>query len=284
MLLLAISHRKTTMSEFASHILVVLAVLAISSLVSFLIFPLLLERRGVHMYKTKFGRALVFDSLDADEEPIRLLNVGGVFQSVVYTSPELQSELACNYHQSFSEAARQVPEVKRALIMGGGGFALPSHFIAHSKRLELDVVEIDPKIIEIAHEHFFLGETEALSQGRLNVICDDAWDFLKQSDKTYDFIVNDAFVKGRPLGPFTREEGVDVICSHLSEQGVYMANVRSSLDGSNAAIIDELAAIFRGTFKKLYLVPEKPGSPHDMAYNALIASNRELKLSGAREL
>lgn len=44
-------------------------------------FPRLLALRGItYVPKTMFGKALIFDSQDADGTPIRLLNVNNAFQ------------------------------------------------------------------------------------------------------------------------------------------------------------------------------------------------------------
>ena len=260
------------------------ATVALVCLVLWFAFPRLLAWRGVHLIPTRFGRALVFDSYDEDETPLRLLNVGGVFQSVVYTAPELADALACAYHRSFAAAIRQVKGVRRGLVMGGGGFALPAHLLAHSTRMELDVVEIDPAIIGIAREYFRLDEIEEAAKGRLNIVCDDAWTYLNEVESSFDFVVNDAFSRATPLGPLGEEVGAALIREKIREGGIYLANVRSALDGEDGEAIRSLADLFHGYFAHVYLVPDKPDTPHEEGYNAFIASDAELALEGAREL
>ena len=64
----------------------------------------ILRRRGVYLrLRSKFGPIMVFDSTDDDGVPVRLLNVGGKFQSVGYVDEGLRYELACVYHRYFAE-------------------------------------------------------------------------------------------------------------------------------------------------------------------------------------
>ncbi|MBP3884818.1 MAG: fused MFS/spermidine synthase [Olsenella sp.] len=80
-----------------------------------------LRRRGVRVYpKTKFGPAMVFDSVDDDGVAIRLLNVGGKFQSVSYVDEALRWRLACMYHQYFA----QVVEIQAELWEESGASTL----------------------------------------------------------------------------------------------------------------------------------------------------------------
>lgn len=265
------------MPVWAIIVVVVAAVLA----ANLLLLPYLLRRRGVQLVpRTKFGPAVIFDSEDADGTPVRLLNVGGVFQSVSYVDDDLWAELVCLYHRHFAEVWREVEAPTRVLVLGGGGYSLPKYLVAHYPGCHVDVVEIDPQITELARERFFLDRLEAdfaaESSGRLRVICADGWEWLKASDETYDAIVNDAFSGKRPLGPISGEEGAAVVRDHLAEDGLYLANVRSSLEGRRAEPLRETREAFAGRFAHAYLFPEKPEQPEQLGYNAFVATDRTL--------
>lgn len=246
--------------------------------------PKLLAWRGVDIRRTKFGHAVIFDSEDADKTPIRLLNVGGVYQSVCYVDDDLWTQAACLYHRSFAEAIAKRGGAERVLVLGGGGFSLPKHLIAEFPRMQVDVVEIDPAIIDIAREKFFLDRLEKLAGERLRVVCDDGWAFVRASEKPYDVIVNDAFSGKRPLGPMATDEGAQVVAEHLSPGGLYLANIRSSLEGGKSANLDEAKTAFKKVFAHVYLVPERPEKPRELGYNAFIATQEPLELEGAVEL
>ena len=53
----------------------------------YLLLLWILRLRGVFVTRTKFGVTMVFDSVDADKTPVRLLNVNGTYQSVCSKRP-----------------------------------------------------------------------------------------------------------------------------------------------------------------------------------------------------
>ena len=190
-------------------VLVALASLTLACTVILALLPWLLRRRGVEMRRTRFGITLVFDSEDADRTPVRLLNVNGTFQSVSYVPEGLRFELACEYHRAMADVIeglgrRADGARRRVVVMGGGGYSLPKYLAAHVPYVSVDVIEVDPAITRIARESFFLDEclesTHAESDGRLQLVNDDAWGFLRAADEPYEVIVNDAFSGRRPLG------------------------------------------------------------------------------------
>lgn len=271
-------------------LVILLVVVAACLVVDFVLVPRLLRRRGVTLLpRTKFGAGLIFDTQDEDGTPVRLLNVGGVFQSAAYTTDDLWCELVCVYHRRFAEVWRATGAPGHVLVIGGGGCSLPKYLIAHYPHVHVDVVEIDPQMTEVAREWFFLdrldAEYDAEASGRLSIVCADGWEWLRRSDRCYDSIVNDAFSGKRPLGPIQTDEGARVVAEHLVPGGLYLANVRSSLEGRRAEPLHEVEGAFSARFAHTYLFPEKPETAEELGYNAFVATDRELPaLEGVERL
>ncbi|MCI1666048.1 MAG: fused MFS/spermidine synthase [Atopobiaceae bacterium] len=245
--------------------------------------PRLLEWRGVHLEgRTKFGPALVFDSADADGTAVRLLYVGGTFQSVCYLDDDIWSELVCSYHRTFAEVLSAAGGVGRACVIGGGGYSLPKYLITHDDHMHVDVVEIDPAVTELARRYFLLDRLEGGwdSVHRLGLVTDDGWEWLKRSDEPYDLVVNDAFKGRRPLGAMGCEEGAAIIHDHLTEGGIYLANVRARLEGADRDRLDDTAEAFSHAFAYVHVIPECPEEPGRVGNNVLVASDRDLWVPG----
>lgn len=244
--------------------------------------PWLLRRRGVELRRTKFGLTLVFDSADADGTPVRLLNVNGTFQSVSYVPEDLRFELACVYHRTMASVIEGLGRPVRVMVMGGGGYSLPKYLAAYVPAARTDAVEVDPAITALARERFFLDEcldkTGAEKDGRLRLVNDDAWAFLRAATEPYDVIVNDAFSGNRPLGPLETAEGARVIRERLSAGGVYLANVRCSREGRRSKPLREVEEAFGREFAHVVVVPEWPDEPEKPENNVVIASDAELAL------
>lgn len=239
----------------------------------------LLAWRGVTTQRTKFGLALLFDTEDADGTPVRMLNVNGTFQSACYLNEDIWNELVCEYHRTFARIASSLPRLKRAAVIGGGGFSFPKWLVTHLKPVHVDAVEIDPKVIEIARSSFALDRVERECGERISVICDDGWAWLGKQTQPFELIVNDAFSGKRPLGPLATDEGAKLIHEHLSEGGTYLANVRAPLEGKNSKTLYETIDVFKREFAHVWMIPEAPEEPRRLGNNVLIASDTDLSIN-----
>lgn len=82
------------------------------------------------------------------------------------------------------------PKQERVLVVGLGGGSMV-HFMKHyDPAVKVDVVEIDPKIVEIAEKYFGVK-----TAGNVSVITQDAFVYFKDAKATYDVIYMDAFLK-----------------------------------------------------------------------------------------
>lgn len=234
--------------------------------------PWLLSLRGVEMRRhSLFGTALVFESEDEDGTPVRLLNVNGTFQSASYLSDELWSELVCEYHRTMAAKIDEMGRARSVLVIGGGGYSLPKYLVTHTQRMAVTAVEIDPRITQIARERFFLDRAEELSGGRLELVNADGWMYLRESDRSFDVIINDAFSGSKPLGALSNSEGAALIRAHLSDRGLYLANVRSPLTGRKAKTLGQVKEAFQREFSQVEVIPELPDEPEALANNVIVA-------------
>lgn len=240
---------------------------------------LILRARGVFVTRTKFGLTMIFDSEDADGTPIRLLNVNGTFQSVSYIAPELRFELCVHYHRMMAQLIQQVAPQGRVVILGGGGFSLPKYLATHMHGATVEAIEIDPKIVSLAREHFFLNEALAAASSELRVIEDDAWKVLQNTDTgSIDVLVNEVFAGRKSLGPLGTPDGAQTVKEKLVPGGVYLADVRCPLEGHGSTLLPQVANVFAQEFEHIAYVPEWPDTPKTPGNNLLIATDADITL------
>lgn len=239
---------------------------------------------GRHFYRSAFGLAQVFDDRAPDGTPIRILKVGGVFQSATYLG-ERRFDPVFEYYRAF-DAAFQTPAsageqterfpprkdaaenelgAPRILIIGGGGYAWPKHVLATRPDARLDVVEIDPVITEIARKHFFVDEAITLfdreEPRRMRTICADGREFLERiacengETQPYAAVVNDAFSGVEPVRSLASVEAARLAKAALIPEGLYLTNVVSEDGGRDLSFLRDTVATLLRAFEHVHIVP-----------------------------
>lgn len=130
---------------------------------------------------------------------------------------ELVTEYQLAYIPMFAHSSP-----KEVMLIGlGGGFTLDA--VTNFKEVDsIDLVEINPHLLNVAREYFSEYNGMALSDPRVNTIIDDGRNHLLASDKKYDVIISqpsNIWLSGEG-GLFTKEmyEGVK---AHLNTGGVF---------------------------------------------------------------
>lgn len=212
----------------------------------------LIRRADPHFrFNTLFGHAAVFTVEDGAGRPVRMLAVGRSVQSGTYLGED-RFELPFEYYRAFERAVSAKGDAHDILMLGGGAFAYPKHALIAHPGLRMDVVEIDPAIIDLARRWFFLDELERRAGERLHILTGDAHTYLATCGKTYDVIVNDLFASAQAVADFASDEGIELVKAHLDEGGLYLVNaVTSHLDYTRLA---ELGDALERHFGKVEMV------------------------------
>ena len=209
-------------------------------------------------FDTMFGRARVYQVLDDDGSPVRLLEVGGVVHSGTYLD-ERRYDLVFEYLKRYDLMFEAGRSIGRVCVLGCGGYDYPEHLIAHHPSVAVDAVEIDPAITAIARRWFFLDrlieEHETEKTGRLNLVCDDALSHLLTTNLCYDAIVNDTFDAGKPPAHLTTREFVQAAFNQLNPGGVYLTNIVAPLEGAGRDFLDEQVSLMEAVFGNARIVP-----------------------------
>jgi spermidine synthase len=144
-------------------------------------------------------------------------------------------------------------DIDRVLFVGGGGFTGPKHF-AEEYDVTVDVVEIDPVVVDVAKEYFDVEES-----ARLNVHVGDGRRYLRQTNETYDLIVLDAYRKDKVPFQMTTVEFMRLASDRLSEDGVLFANVISAPSGPASKFYRAEYKTMQTVFPQVYSFPTVGG-------------------------
>ena len=140
-------------------------------------------------------------------------------------------------------------EIDRVLFIGGGGFTGPKRF-EREYDVTVDVVELDPEVVRVAEEYFRLEESD-----RLNVHVGDGREYLRETNRTYDLIVLDAYKKDKVPFHMTTEEFMRLADRRLSEEGMLLANLISAPEGPASKFYRAEYRTMDRVFPQVYAFP-----------------------------
>jgi len=148
--------------------------------------------------------------------------------------------LRFNYLQHMFASYLLLPEQKKVLVVGLGGGSMVHFLQKHDAECEVDAVEIDPVVVQLAERFFLLKQTK-----NVRVIVADAFEYFAENEAKYDVIYMDAFLKpsdatdrtGAPLKMRTIEF-YKQLQSHLTDGGSVVFNINP-----HPAIRDDVATI-----------------------------------------
>ena len=177
------------------------------------------------------------------------------------------------YTDGFHLAVALSGRPRRVLFIGGGGAIGPRQFAAFYPEADIDVVEVDSRILCAARRFFGLVES-----ARLHAHLGDGRMFtVAAPDDCFDIVVLDAYGgAGRPVERLASEEFFAIVRRKLRAGGVLCANLvgdarRPRWHASGAA--SAIALAFFGECR-LFLVPGQHGARR----NFLAVATRELPI------
>lgn len=209
-----------------------------------------------------------------DGKSVRLLLVDGARESASFNEPAFRNDLVFKYANGFHEILVENPHLNSCLLIGGAGFSFPKHFISHFPHKTMDVVEIDPEMIRLAFQYFYLDDLfddyELDKTKRLRIIQMDGNEYLKLEKKRYDLILNDAYIAYTIDSSLLSREGLSQIKKNLSPNGVYAINLITAIAGGDSRLATEVTSHFQSFFKYTVFKRCSPEVPANSKQNCLL--------------
>lgn len=178
--------------------------------------PILVQPPAVFQQDTPYQQLRV-----RDNDLLRFLILDNTFHAVMWKAAP--TYLALPYSQVMMAALPLHGSPRRGLILGNGGGSLAKWLAEVWPDLELDVVEMDPVVVQAAEQFF-----EYRPRPNHRVFVQDARAFLLSTTARYDVIWVDVFA--RHLIPFhlTTKEFFALLKGRLAPHGVVAINLASS--------------------------------------------------------
>lgn len=162
------------------------------------------------------------------------------------------------------------PRARDVLFIGLGGGTAPKRFWRDFPALQLQAVEIDPVVVQVARRFFAVPEDP-----RLAITVRDGRRFLAEADgRRWDLIVIDTyFGDGIPFHMTTREF-LELARSRLAPGGVIVTNLIGAVRGSGSKLFRSVYRTYRTVFPTVLVHPvvEGGGALDDAALNLILVS------------
>ena len=198
--------------------------------------------------KTLYRKASPYATLvvTEDEQGLRTLRFGDEpdAQSIVKVGDPDQVE--CEYVQVMPVALALVKEPKRVLIVGLGGGSLPSLLRKHYPRMTIDVVDIDPDVVEVAKKFFGFREDASM-----HAYVEDGRRFIEKCKQPYDIIFLDAYGPENIPYDLATKEFLLAARRAARPNGVVAGNVWSQ---SSNPLHDAMLRTYQEAFDDLYII------------------------------
>jgi len=238
----------------------------------------------VHEQNTFYHRIRVvenpYDGLEGPDTRRTLLLDTTIEGGQLVRSREVPTDHAYQHHWGLTRLF--LPTVDRGVFLGGGAFAMPQAVLDHFDGAEVDVVEIDPAVVEVGRKYFRVDDYA----GRLHAVAADGRRFLRSTEHRYDFIFGDAYagIKCIPPHLITREF-FELVKSRLTDEGIFIMNIAATPTGRNSVVFQSAVKTLGEVFAHQYVFASDPGDLTAEQNLFLVAADRDLDIDelAARE-
>lgn len=215
----------------------------------------------------RFGPAVVRTVDGPDGSPLRVLEVGGAYQSATYLD-ERRYEPAFSYYRAFDLMFETGAPVRDVLMLGAGGCSWPKYLVTHRAGVRIDAIEADPAVARLARRWFFVEPLLRESAGAprrllapgssLSLVVDDGRRHLERclaNGRRYDAVANDAYVGAGLASSFATVEAGLLVKRVLRPGGCYLVNASSSAGGFDVTAVARLVDRLSRAFAHVHVVP-----------------------------
>ena len=218
------------------------------------------DLRIVFAEDTRYHRLAV-----VDDRTTRYLRFDNSLQSAMYLDDPFKTRF--RYTDFFHLGLAYNPGARNVLFIGLGAGSSPKRMWREFPELRLDVVELDPVVVDVAHRYFAVPRGDP----RLRIDVGDGRRYLASSERRWDVIVIDAFFADAIPFHLVTREFLELARSRLAPGGVIVTNVIGALAGPGSELFRSIYRTYRSVYPTVLVHPAVlPGDKGDASYRNLI--------------
>lgn len=194
------------------------------------------------IYKTEslYGQIKV-----VDKGALRCLLVDGSSQTFINKQTNLPAA-KYPYYQTLSVFL--CPQATNALLIGLGGGMIPTLFKRYD--INMEIIEIDPKIEKVAKTFFGFRENE-----KTKVYIEDGRYFIRNVNKKYNIIILDVFSSYSVVPHLLTKEFFKETDRIIAEHGILSLYILGCLEGEDSKLTKAVYKTLREIFPYVYVFP-----------------------------
>ena len=183
------------------------------------------------------AKGLVHDLIvTRNGKTITLWSTGGIRHTVFNSAAPHQPGL--EYARNMLAALAFCPQAQSCLVLGLGGGSIPRMLLTACSQIEVDAVEIDPTVVELAVRYF---DIRALPRFKIHL--EDAAGFLKRCTSQYGVVVVDTYLGEYFPDQCATQEFIRDARQCLHDDGVLVVNWLSGDSQKRKDLIKKLESI-----------------------------------------
>jgi spermidine synthase len=218
-----------------------------------------------------------------EDSDSRYLRFDNSFQSAMNLRAPFTTPF--EYPDYFALALAYRPEARRALFIGLGGGSGPKRFWRDFPHFQIEAVELDREVVDVAYRFFALPRDP-----RLQVEVEDGRRYLLRNDERWDVILLDAYYSDSVPFHLTTREFLALARSRLNPGGIVVANVIGAVEGSSSKLFRSFYRTYRSVFPSVAVHPVGLRDDIDSLRNVIVIAgtgafpSREFLVDRWREL
>ena len=209
----------------------------------------------------------------------RYLYFDGTLQSSMDRRDPTSLELLYSRFTSLGLVLR--PDAAKALIIGLGGGSMAKKYHQEFPEIEIDSIEIDPDVVEVARKFFHFQEDSCQ-----RVHGGDGREFLTRADDRFDLILLDAYYADNMPFHLVTREFFDTARRKMTAEGVLVINLIGSLRGPDSATIRAAIKTLSSVFPQVYIFSTFGNRGHVLSeiQNVVVLASKALERMSMKEM
>ena len=201
-----------------------------------------------------------------EDNDSRHLRFESSFQSGMYIDDPYRTRYRYSDYLQLALAYNQ--GARRILMIGLGGGSAPKRMWRDFPELQMEVVELDPVVRDVAYRFFDLPRSP-----RLRVSVEDGRRYLQRNSERWDAIMIDAYFSDALPFHLTTVEFLELARSRLNPGGVIVSNVIGSVAGPTSKLFRSMYKTYRAVFPSVTVHPVNEfGSGETLLKNLILVA------------